>query len=427
MLPRHRLSRDVFAALAAGGGGVDAMRELAAAEYSKHLTLLRGVLAAAQGDDEYHHARLGYDLLAAAWRKDRRAAETVIEYPAVGAWARRTIQACRAGLALPGAEPGRLRAVAAAAAIRARLPAEIEVAAIDGHVSLPSLGAVMVADSPVVVRSGGGRATVGHVEVPEHPYRDAPGWLGLRRVRVGSLDVVIDDLDPLRMPGARGLLPRQAASWDAASWDAALRRSWAVLERHHPVVAAEIAAAVSVIVPLSRPMEGIASTTSPDVFGAIGMSLPSDAVLGAETLTHELQHVKLDALLDLVTLTLPDNGQSYYAPWRDDPRPLRGLLQGAYAFLGVSGFWRRQRLLASGGQHADIVYARWRAAVALAIETLIGSGRLTSAGTEFVSSMAYTLADWLADPVTTEAEAAAQRAAQSHLARWRSVNGPNAV
>lgn len=424
MLPRHRLSRDVFAALAAGGGGMDAMRELAAAEYSKHLILLRSVLAAAEGGDEYHHARLGYDLLAAAWRKDHRAAETVIKYPAVGAWARRTIQACRTGLPQPGAEPARLRTVAAAAAIRARLPAEIEVTAIGGQVSLPSLGVVIVADPSVVVRSDGRCATVGHIEVPEHPYHDAPGWLGLRRVRAGSLDVVIDDLDPLRMPGARGLLPRQAASCDAASWEDALRRTWAVLERHHPVVAAEFAAAVSVIVPLSAPMAGIASTTSPDVFGAIGMSLPADAILGAETLTHELQHVKLDALLDLVTLTLPDDGRSYYAPWRDDPRPLRGLLQGAYAFLGVSGFWRRQRLLADGRRQADIIYARWRAAVALAIETLISSGRLTSAGAEFVSGMADTVADLLADPVTTEAEAAARLAAQSHFARWQSVNGP---
>jgi hypothetical protein len=32
-----------------------------------------------------------------------------------------------------------------------------------------------------------------------------------------------------------------------------------------------------------------------------------------------------------------------YAPWRSGPRPLNGLLQGAYAFLGVSGFWRQQR------------------------------------------------------------------------------------
>src|SRR5581483_603165 len=60
----------------------------------------------------------------------------------------------------------------------------------------------------------------------------------------------------------------------------------------------------------------------------------------AVTLAHELQHLKLGALLDIVTLALPDDGRRYYAPWRDDPRPLGGLLQGAYAYFGVSGFWR---------------------------------------------------------------------------------------
>jgi hypothetical protein len=39
----------------------------------------------------------------------------------------------------------------------------------------------------------------------------------------------------------------------------------------------------------------------------------------------------------------PDDGQRYYAPWRADPRLASGLLQGTYAFLGVSGFWRCQR------------------------------------------------------------------------------------
>jgi len=418
MLPRYRLPRNAFGALAAGGGGVDGVRQLVAAEYSKNLTLIRGVLAAAEGGDQYKLARTGYDLLAAAWRGNRTAAEAVISYPAVGAWARRTIQACRAGLAPPGTEPAGLRTVAAAAAIRAGLRADIEVTAIGGQVSLPSLGAAIVRDSAVVVRTDGRRAVVGEIEVPAYPYREAPGWLGVHRVRVGSLDVIIDDLDPFRMPDAQGLLPRQASDWDGA-----LRQTWALLERHHPTVAAEMAAAISVIVPLSGPAAGSASTTSPDAFGAVGMSLPSDAVQGAEMLTHELQHVKLDALLDIVTLVLPDDGRSYYAPWRDDPRPLRGLLQGTYAFLGVSGFWGRQRLVAGSGQRADVMYARWRAADAFAIETLRSTARLTSAGTEFVNGMAHTLADLLADPVAAEAEAEARRVAQDHLARWQSANG----
>ncbi|MBG0564890.1 aKG-HExxH-type peptide beta-hydroxylase [Actinoplanes aureus] len=29
----------------------------------------------------------------------------------------------------------------------------------------------------------------------------------------------------------------------------------------------------------------------------------------------------------------------YYALWRDDPCPLNGLLQGVYAFVGITDFW----------------------------------------------------------------------------------------
>jgi HEXXH motif-containing protein len=41
-------------------------------------------------------------------------------------------------------------------------------------------------------------------------------------------------------------------------------------------------------------------------------------------------------------MTLPESGRRCYAPWREDLRPISGFLQGTYAFLGVSGFWRRR-------------------------------------------------------------------------------------
>src|ERR1044072_7049241 len=58
----------------------------------------------------------------------------------------------------------------------------------------------------------------------------------------------------------------------------------------------------------------------------------------AMTLAPEPPHAKLSALIALTPLPLPEDGSRYYAPWRDDPRPLGGLLQGAYAFLGITDF-----------------------------------------------------------------------------------------
>lgn len=418
-LPRHQLSQEVFTALASGEGGREAVLELAAAEYSKHVLLLRGVLDAAESGPRYQSAREGYDLLATALLTDRAAAEKVIRHPSVGAWARRTILARRSGQAAPGTDPGSLCAVGAAAAIRAGLSAQIEVPAARGRVVLPSLGAAVVQGTAALVRSDAGRAMVGPVRVPGDPHQDVAGWLGMRRVRAGLLDVLIDDLDPFRMPSAPGLASRA----EAEPFDAALRQVSDVLDENHPSAAAEVGAAVSVIVPRPRPPAGAVSTTSPDAYGAIAMSVPLDSVSGAETLVHETQHLKLGALLDIVALTLPDD-RHYYAPWRDDPRPLGGLLQGAYAFLGVTGFWRRQRQLADGGPLADITYARQRAGVAMAVEILRSSGRLTAAGWDFVEGMARTLRAWQAEPIPGQAELEARRAATSHLTRWESVNGP---
>ena len=62
----------------------------------------------------------------------------------------------------------------------------------------------------------------------------------------------------------------------------------------------------------------------------------------AETLVHEFQHVKLCGLLDMVPLAA-SGAEKVYAPWRQDPRPAGGLLQGIYAHLGIVRFWQSQR------------------------------------------------------------------------------------
>jgi HEXXH motif-containing protein len=423
-LRQFQLSRETFGALAKGGGGPEAIASLVAAEYCKHAILLNGVLRAVRGTDRYAPVREGCDLLAEAWRVSPDATEAVVRYPAVGAWARRTLQAIRSGAPGTVAESDGMLAVSAAAAIRAGLDARINVPVRDGLVVLPSLGAAVIPDSRarlVTVRSRPGGATVGPVGIPPNPHVEASGWLPLRRVRARALDVLIDDLHPFRMPGlARP--SRRAAT--AQEWEHALQDAWLVLESGHNALAAEVGATISVIVPQSPISARPSSSTSPEAFGAVAMSVPRDPVSGAETLVHEVQHLKLAALLDMVRLILPDDGQRYYAPWRDDPRPLGGLLQGTYAFVGVTRFWREQR--ASGStSDADWKFARSLQGVMLATGTLRASGRLTPAGQEFFEHIEATLASWQQDPVPAAARAEARRAAVAHQARWEASNGPS--
>jgi uncharacterized protein len=427
----HCISRDLFDALAAGGGGPDGIRELAAAQYSKHVILLHGVLTTARdaGHEQYAYARHGYDLLAAVQRHDETAAKEAIRYPSVGAWALRTIQACRADRSLSGAEPGGLGAVAAAAAIRAGLAAEIEVTAPGGMVSLPSMGVARVGSRTAVVRIAGGSGQIysadRRVAIPADPHSDAPGWVGLHRIQASPFDVIIDDLNPFRMP-ALGNLASRLSDVEIGKWNAVLHDGWLLLETRCHAVAAEVASAIAVVVPLTMSAHGQVSSSSPETFGAIAMSLPPDPYTCAVTLAHEVQHLKLSALLSLIQLTMPDDGRRYYAPWRDDPRPISGLLQGAYAYIGVSGFWRQQRRLTMGAERlrADREFARWRASAAQAVETLTSSGRLTPAGAAFVHGMEKTLKGWQGEPVPVGAQALARRESELHLARWQSNNGP---
>jgi uncharacterized protein len=433
----HSLSAEQFTALARGGGGQDAIGELVAAERSKHLILLSKVAELARRGDHSDDAlgEAGTQLLAQVQRRDPATAAEVIGYPSVGAWALRVIRSATAlaagtGLAdtvsvadaaRPDVRPSGLATIAAAAAIRAGVDAEIEVPVLGAGVLLPSLGIAEAVGGTAVVAVKDAEVRSGNLRVRMRPGE--PGWRDLRRATAGPLRVLVDDLDPFRMPAPDVELAERLTPSQMTELRDTLLAAWPILS---PASAAEIAAIVRVIVPYHAPESGHASTTSPQVFGTVAMSRQPDRYTCAETLVHETQHLKLCALLDLVTLTRPDDGQRYYAPWRPDPRPASGLLQGAYAFLGVSGFWREQRHAAPEPeirQRAHAEFARWRDGTATVAATLLHSGRLTSAGETFVETMAKVLDEWRREPVPGEALAVARRKSDWHLARWQADNG----
>jgi uncharacterized protein len=135
---------------------------------------------------------------------------------------------------------------------------------------------------------------------------------------------------------------------------------------------------------------------------------------------HEFQHVKLGALIDMFDLYDRAERRLFFAPWRADPRPLVGLLQGTYAHIGVTDYWRLRRHQVAGSDASDAagLFARWRMMTAEAIGTLAESGALTALGTRFVHGMRATVQPWLDEPVPASAEEAARRWAAERRETW---------
>jgi uncharacterized protein len=402
----------LFHALAEGRGDAEAVALLRAAQDGRRLLLLRGVrdTACEARHPRAELVRRAYDLLVTAQEADPAAAAPAIGYPTVASWAVHTIAALTGQeAASERTDPGRLAGAAAAAAVRAGIAAEIEVPAVGGAVFLPSLGCLPATERLVTVRGG----DVG-----------GAGWQGVRTLIAESagsrVEFTLDDLDPDRMPGAV-LRAGRLTDEEAGRWERLLAEAWAILTERHRETAEATRRLISVLTPLAPPEHGTRSATSKEAIGNIGLSTPRDAHGFAVTLLHETQHVKLSALLDIVALTLPDDGSRYYAPWRADPRPLGGLLQGAYAHMGIAGFWRVEREVLGGAEreHADAEFARWRTVTARAVETLRDSGRLTEAGAELVAIMGRTLGAWCAEPLPQAALDRAAGAADRHLAQWR--------
>ncbi|QFZ75647.1 hypothetical protein GFH48_22395 [Streptomyces fagopyri] len=431
-LPRHRLPPGSLAELARGEGGPATVELILGAERSRRLLLLRLL-------DDATGLGPAWDLLSEAQRASPSVVDDVLMYPQTGMWLAGTLRRLRA--TVPRDEPplwvdtGHVCALAAAAGLLAGLDFTIEVPVRHGRVPLPTLGcAVLPATGPwttATVRAEAGHAVVetpgATVPVPLPPGTPGPGWHAVRRLTVGPADrrlaVVLDDVDPYRTY-PRPTEPRPLSEEAAAQWRHVLERAWTVLLREQPATAEAMRRGVFSLSPTSaRERFRPRSVTSGDAFGGIELSEPDDAVQLAVTLVHEFQHTKLGGLLHLTPLLdrRADGGtERWYAPWRDDPRPLQGLLQGIYAFMGITRFWHAHR--EGAGAHrsmAHFEFALWRAHVATAMDQVHGHPHLTPLGAGLLDTLRDLCARWLADPVPEEPLALARLCAADHATRWR--------
>lgn len=443
-IDRLKLSTADFNELASGEGGSGALAVLRAGQLNRRLLLLRALLdrarTAAPAAFDAACVDESYDLLARIEAVDADAVTAVLLAPGVGVWLAACLSLINSATPVEHEDElvtdlSYLATVAVAAAVRARYTCTVRVRARDGAVLLPTLGCARVAPPDLApwqtatVECGPHNARVTwkgeSVRIPTDHRSDGPGWQGLRRLvaTAGGRRLVVDIDDLWTGLDAGETLNGRLTTEKVACWQQRLADAAALLAADHRAQLTAIAASLSSIVPLRRGARNVSvSVTSNVAFGAVGMDLPDTSEDFAVTLVHELAHAKLYALQELVPLCSDVSGVLYHSPWRRDPRPLAGVLHGAYAFLAVCDFYRRRALRDRGASRlTSFEFTLKRGEVAAAIETLLGADGLTAQGVAFVERMQATLTAWTAYGAAESSTLAAHAMDHQRL-RWRLDN-----
>jgi uncharacterized protein len=383
--PVHQLPSGAFEALAAGPGTVAAVTCFAQLRLSQNRALVAAVAAMPPaGRDPMLAAAAaeGWSIFCTLDNSHPSAVADTLAHPYIRAWAMRCLYPPRG--ADPEADRAQLAGLAAAAALRAEVQAELPVPVRAGLAYIPSLGALDV-----------GASAGSTVRVVIDPTRHRLGtgteftWRTVRHVTGHQLPLAVEDLDPLRdcqlWPAAGRLTRPQWLEWQRALTAAGRRMAHKI-----PLYARVLAAGLRTVVPLRAGPAEMRSATSRHAFGAVALSLPTgpDALNRVEDmLVHEFQHAKLFVLSDLYNLVDAASPYRLRVPWRDDPRPPEGVLHGIYAHLALAHLSR------SRGQAERAAWLRYQSWVRETCDALWETKALTPDGERFVTGMLVAVED----------------------------------
>jgi uncharacterized protein len=310
----------------------------------------------------------------------------VLDHPFVRSWATRCLSQLRATKSGPaglqsaeiGTDLDHLGVLAASAAIRAGIAAELDVPVTAGVMPLPTLGhlvlgpdqaeltavRLIVGDDLVQFQVGRdcwklavsdmtGGATDPVLVGDEHR---AGEWQATRILRAPGLSVALEDGDPYRDCYGPSVAPPLSRT-QFHEWQRTFADVWAQIESRYPSYAAAIAAGLTVLVPLaSDPEPGGIGAAERHAFGAVALSWPADPAVAGRLVVAAFQRAKLDAILDLFDL---------YDSHGPDAQAIAALMAEAYVELAVGE----------------------KNVAAEAIETLSGRTTLTPVGHRFVAEM----------------------------------------
>lgn len=386
---------DLIDQIGSGYGDEETISYLAGTQLAITRALLVGVSDQLAG---HPYASEGWQLLAEVDRRSPEATGTVLSHPYVRVWA----VGCLRRPARDGADDrGYLCAVAAAAAIRAGMAAELPVPVRAGRLHLPGVGTVVLPSSAadaaevadVVIATDGFSVRYGGttIIVDLTDQRPQPFWQAARTLAAQELGVLLEDGDPYR-----DCHKWQPTGWlapaEASLWQRSLAEAWNVIEAEAPAQIPGLRAGLRAIVPLqSDPAGLLRASTARHAFGSVAAAAAAPETL-AIMIVHEFQHGKLGALLDLCDLFDPASPVKLQVGWRPDLRPIEGVLQGTYAHLAVTRMWRtRAAVRGPGREQAEAAFRQYYDWTEAAVGALRTSEALSPAGERFVDRLADAL------------------------------------
>jgi HEXXH motif-containing protein len=107
-----------------------------------------------------------------------------------------------------------------------------------------------------------------------------------------------------------------------------------------------------------------ACSHSPFHMNGVVLLTMDDPAKIADLLVHEVAHIRLNFLRQQDPLIEQDiGGKTYFSPWRQDRRPLIGVILGVHAFLNVCHYYRRLAAMPVYRCGAEAIYERQRSNV----------------------------------------------------------------
>jgi len=169
-------------------------------------------------------------------------------------------------------------------------------------------------------------------------------WRHGPTVRCGDVELLLSP-EAFARPGMEiGALLRDVPADFQREHAQALQAALDAVARHHPATVAHCREMMRVIA--LAPMAGGRATnlSHSDFPGATALGFVRNPYWLADAFIHEVHHSRLFHLEERGRFFVSDADNlmldsSYYSPWRDEPRPLHGILHAVYVNLPLWHFW----------------------------------------------------------------------------------------